>query len=84
MDNGDADLYQLYHMLELVEDEIDDEDEFRRHRIAILGAAIFSGAEESRRERLVRRRARRTYLIRGDLLPNPRVNTPWQALLPFI
>ncbi|KAG2748894.1 hypothetical protein P692DRAFT_20733076, partial [Suillus brevipes Sb2] len=22
----------------------------------------------------------RTYLMRGDLLPNPRVSTPWQAL----
>jgi hypothetical protein len=80
MDDDEADLHQLYHMIELMEDERDDEDEVRRHRIAVLGAVIFSGAEESRRERLARRQARRIYLIRGDLLPNPRSNTPWQAL----
>jgi len=40
------DLYQLYHMFELTEDEIDDEDKFQRHRLAILGAVVFfSGAE---------------------------------------
>jgi hypothetical protein len=56
--DDDMDLHQLRHMFELAEDEIDDEDEFQRHRIAVLGAIIFSGAEESRCERLARRKAR--------------------------
>ncbi|KAF9039695.1 hypothetical protein BDZ89DRAFT_945205 [Hymenopellis radicata] len=38
------------------------------------------GAQESRRFRAERRRARRLYIIRPELLPNPRINTPWQAL----
>jgi hypothetical protein len=31
----------LYHMLELTEDAVDDKDGFRRHRIAVLGAGVF-------------------------------------------
>ncbi|KAG2353075.1 hypothetical protein BDR07DRAFT_1434835 [Suillus spraguei] len=41
MDDDNADLYQLYHMLELVKDGIDDEDEFWRHRITILVQSFF-------------------------------------------
>src|SRR6267154_53134 len=70
----------LYLSLEHAEDEMEDEDDFQQRQIAVLGALVFVGAEESRRERLARRQARRTYLIRGDLLPNPRADTPWQAL----
>ena len=62
----------LYLSLEHAEDEMEDEDDFQQRQIAVLGALVFVGAEESRCERLARRQARRTYLIRGDLLPNPR------------
>jgi hypothetical protein len=34
IDNDDMDLQLLDHMLEVVEDEIDNEDEFRRHMIS--------------------------------------------------
>jgi hypothetical protein len=41
---------------------------------------MFVGADHSRHQRSEHRHARRTYLVRGDLLPNPCVSTPWQAL----
>ncbi|KAG1883379.1 hypothetical protein F4604DRAFT_1901696 [Suillus subluteus] len=65
MDNDHMDPYQLYHMHELAEDEIDDEDELRRHKIAVLGAVIFQEAKNRDMNASVpRRRARRIYLIR--------------------
>ncbi|KAF9058001.1 hypothetical protein BJ165DRAFT_1398167 [Panaeolus papilionaceus] len=47
--------------------------------IALLGV-IIAGAVQSRTARNDRRREHRRYLIRNDLLPNPRYGTPWQAL----
>jgi len=41
---------------------------------------ILHGAEEARKIRAERRQERRLYLIRPDLLPNPRADTPWQIL----
>jgi hypothetical protein len=78
MDN-DNDPNQPYISYELAEDESDDEEEFRLRQIAVVAAVLYLGAEESRHERLARRKARRTYLIRGDLLPNPRTNTPYHG-----
>jgi hypothetical protein len=45
IDNADL---QLRHILELVEDEINDGDEFQRHKMVVVGAVIFQGAEELR------------------------------------
>jgi hypothetical protein len=64
MDN-DNDPNQPYISYELAEDESDDEKEFRLRQIAVVGAVLYLGAEESRHEHLARRKARRTYLIRG-------------------
>ncbi|KAG1723313.1 hypothetical protein EDD22DRAFT_934455, partial [Suillus occidentalis] len=50
------------------------------HQLGVFGALMFVGADHSRHQRSERRHARRTYLVRGDLLPNPCVSTPWQAL----
>lgn len=52
-----------------------------RATIAVtLGTLMFVGAEQSSRKHAERRQTRITYLVRGDLLPNPRLSTPWQAL----
>jgi len=61
------------------EDEYED-DEIQRRHITITGTLIFVGAEQLHYERSERQQARRTYLVRNDLLPNPRLSTPWQAL----
>jgi hypothetical protein len=38
------------------------------------------GLEEAQRLSILRRSLQRLYLVRSDLLPDPRTNTPWQAL----
>ena len=43
-------------------------------------AIIVGGAEVAREHRNERRRETRQYLVRGELLRNPRVATPWQVL----
>lgn len=55
---------------------IDEEDE----DILAVTALVAYGLEEAREYRREQRLRRRLYLIRGDLLPNPRVDTPWQRL----
>ncbi|KAJ7194857.1 hypothetical protein GGX14DRAFT_402074 [Mycena pura] len=45
-----------------------------------LAGAVLLGALEARRRRAERRRHSRLYLCRPQLLPNPRVETPWQQL----
>jgi hypothetical protein len=58
MDNdNDPNRYISY---ELAEDESDDEEEFRLRQIAVVGAVLYLGAEESRHEHLARRKARMT------------------------
>ncbi len=47
--------------------------------LAII-ALVAYGLEEAYQIRWERRSQRRLYLIRGDLLPNPHINTPWQRL----
>lgn len=64
----------------LMEAEVDEEEEhLEACALAALGL-ISHGEEEMRRIRNERRRDRRLYLTRTDLLPNPRTATPWQAL----
>ncbi|KAF8183198.1 hypothetical protein BJ912DRAFT_1061417 [Pholiota molesta] len=68
----------IYHALVLEDEEWD--DEMADLEVAALsGTAIYLEASENRQRRSARRR--RLYLVRNDLLPNPRVNTPWQRLL---
>ncbi|KAG6808001.1 hypothetical protein H0H92_005724 [Tricholoma furcatifolium] len=59
------------------EDELEAENSMQQAaRYAAL--AIYLGASGSRQERAARRI--RLYLTRRDLLPDPRVDTPWQQL----
>lgn len=60
-------------------DFFDDYDDEERLRIVCL-ALIVLGAEEARQNRQARRNRTRHYLCRPELLPNPRVDTPWQKL----
>ncbi|KAJ7739509.1 hypothetical protein B0H16DRAFT_1378881, partial [Mycena metata] len=43
-------------------------------------AIILLGAAEARRLRVERRHPNRLYLCRPQLMPDPRINTPWQRL----
>ncbi|KAL1657984.1 hypothetical protein GGF50DRAFT_68149 [Schizophyllum commune] len=56
------------------------EEEEEEQEILLLATSIVAGAEEARLIRAERRAANRVYLTRPDLLPNPRKDTPWQAL----
>jgi len=53
--------------------------DFEDDLVACAGI-IIHGLDEARRIRAERRRERRLYLTRPDLLPNPRADTPWQIL----
>ena len=65
----------------LLADEEDEADQQLEELAIATGILILLGVEESRRLRSARRKERRLYLTRPDLLPNPRVGTPWQTLL---
>lgn len=65
----------------MIEEQQEEEEEEELAELAIgMMAMVQIGAEEARRLRAERRLIHRTYLTRPDLLPNPRVDTPWQAL----
>ncbi|KAG2355121.1 hypothetical protein BDR07DRAFT_1493624 [Suillus spraguei] len=49
-------------------------------RLMVLAAAIIAGSEVSRQERIDTRHPHHLYLCQPQLLPNPRINTPWKAL----
>ncbi|KAG2070728.1 hypothetical protein BDR04DRAFT_1231608 [Suillus decipiens] len=61
-------------------DEDHEDDELRRKHIGSISILVFVGTEQSRYECSERWQSRRTYLIRSDLLPDPCLNMPWQAL----
>src|SRR6267154_6611325 len=46
----------------------------------IVAAAVLVGTELTRQEHIDRRQPQRLYLCRAQLLPNPQMSTPWQAL----
>src|SRR5690348_9832832 len=58
------------------EEEMDDEEETTALAVGIVTA----GAEYSRQHRANQRNPSRLYLTRAQLLPHPRVDTPWQHL----
>lgn len=62
------------------EDEEDLEEEHLELQAVVVSGMVVFGAEESRRLRAERRYHRRLYLVRAQLLPNPREATPWQVL----
>src|SRR5687767_5501823 len=56
-----------------------EEEEEELRAIAAVGLVVY-GLEQARQHRAKCRFERRLYLTRPDLLPNPRADTPWQAL----
>jgi hypothetical protein len=60
--------------------EMEEDDEEDLEQVATLTAVILTGAEEVRILCAERRKQSRLYLCQPQLLPNPRVNTPWQVL----
>ncbi|KAG1734512.1 hypothetical protein EDB19DRAFT_1102084 [Suillus lakei] len=46
----------------------------------VLAAALIAGIEVTRQHHIDTRNPRRLYLCRPQLLPNPRINIPWQVL----
>ncbi|KAL7278744.1 hypothetical protein ACG7TL_007748 [Trametes sanguinea] len=65
----------------MLDDSSDEEYDEQLDDDALIAAAVLTaGAEEARLRRAQARLPSRRYLCRPQLLPNPRRNTPWQAL----
>ena len=60
------------------QDVIEDDEDFQRTAISAL--VVAHGILEAQRLRAERRSHNRHYLTRPELLPNPRLDTPWQQL----
>ncbi|TFK78572.1 hypothetical protein K466DRAFT_606859, partial [Polyporus arcularius HHB13444] len=59
----------------------EEEEDEEYERVALAGLAFaFIGAEEAHITHAECRQPSRRYLRRAQLLPNPRRDTPWQAL----
>jgi hypothetical protein len=67
----------LYQALqnEIEMEGIDDEES-----ALIIAAAVLVGTELTQQEHIDRWQPRQQYLCRAQLLPNPQMSTPWQAL----
>lgn len=63
----------------LAEDDEDDEEDALLAQGALAGLVLL-GVAERQQERIEKRRPRRLYLTRRDLLSDPRHGTPWQQL----
>jgi hypothetical protein len=68
----------LYSMDAALLLQLDEQDEQRLQRLL---SVLIAGVHEHEILRQQRARGNRNYLVRGDLLPNPRFATAWQALL---
>jgi hypothetical protein len=68
----------LYFQSLALEDENSQQD--YEDRLLALSAIIIVGANETRERRITRQNRTRRYLCRPQLPPEPRENTPWQAL----
>lgn len=62
--------------MNIIEQDEDDE----KLRQAALAVLLVIGAEEARNDRQARRHRTRYYLCQPELMPNPRVDSPWQKL----
>ncbi|GLB43937.1 putative DDE superfamily endonuclease [Lyophyllum shimeji] len=69
----------LFLMQQMEEEEYEEEEDLYGGA-AVAAAFITSSVEEARRIRAERRQPNRLYLRRPQLIANPRVRTPWQAL----
>jgi hypothetical protein len=72
----DEDEFVLLLQLMLAEQQ---GDEFEDELLACVGLVCY-GLEEAHQLSVLRRSLQRLYLTRADLLPDPRTDTPWQAL----
>ena len=75
MDNDDNDLL-LHNIASQHQLELDDEGEFLS-RVRLLAAVLIVGSNEDHAWSVKNRRPHRQYLGRTNLLPNPRIGTPW-------
>ena len=73
----DSTLVWSYETSQTNEEVEDDHDQAMQ---AVAVALICAGAEESRLACIWNRLPSQLYLCRPQLLPNPHINTPWQAL----
>jgi hypothetical protein len=69
-----------YMLLQQLEDEEEEMVQDSQTRMAVALAVVHVGAEEAHQLHVQRRQPSRLYLCRDQLLPNPRVGTPWQVL----
>ena len=76
MDDDDLLLHNITSQHQL---EIDDDREFL-DQVRLLAAVLIVGSNEDHAWSVENRRPRRQYLGRMNLLPNPRVGTPWTRL----
>jgi hypothetical protein len=68
----------LTRQMDLADEEEEDEMDWELTATAV--AAIVVGVLVARQQRAERRLERRLYLMRAQLLPDPRRDTPWQVL----
>ncbi|KAJ7195965.1 hypothetical protein GGX14DRAFT_403699 [Mycena pura] len=71
--------FDALFMLQVAQAEEEDSVDMEWGVTMSMGALILLGLE-ARRLRAERRQPSRLYLCRSQLLPNPRTDTPWQAL----
>ena len=77
MDDDSED--EFMHLLQLMLAGEQQGDEFEDELLACVGLVCY-GLEEARHNSVLRRSSQRLHLTRPDLLPDPRNDTPWQAL----
>ena len=70
---------EFAHLLQLMLAE-QQGDEFEDELLLACVGLVCYGLEEAWRFSILRRSSQRLYLTRLDLLPDPRTDTPWQAL----
>jgi hypothetical protein len=70
--------YEYLNLLQLMLAE-QQGDEFEDELLACVGL-VYYGLEEARHYSILRRSSQSLFLTRSDLLPDPRADTPWQAL----
>ena len=75
----DDDLLLLHNITSHYHHDIDEEVEFL-DRVRLLTAVLIVGSNEDHIQAVENRRPRRQYLGRTNLLPNPRIGTPWIRL----
>ena len=74
----DSTLVWSYKTSQTSEEEVEDDHDWAMQAVAV--ALICAGAEESQLACIWNRLLSQLYLCRPQLLPNPHINTPWQAL----